>query len=61
VRLFVVVSVAATAALLSLVQGLRNGEPLEVAMGAALGVAALLGIVILARIVVVTEREARRR
>lgn len=55
------VSALAPLAIALLAKGIRAGELAIVASGALIAVAAGLGLVVLARIVAITERNRRRR
>ena len=59
--LFLAVSLLVTAAVLLLIAGLRDAQPLAIGAGAVLAVTGVLGVLALARIVVVSEKDARRR
>ena len=50
-----------TIAVWLLIAGLRDGRALEVGAGTVLGMTGALGVIALARMIVVGEREARRR
>ncbi len=58
--LFAVVSGLAALAAAVLISGAGRGQGLLIGTGGAVAVLALLGIVVLARLVIVAEREARR-
>ncbi len=59
IGLFVVVSGLAALAAWLLIRGASGGGPLVVGLGVLMAVVALLGTVVLARFVIVAERERR--
>ena len=56
-----IVSAAGALAAIGLVSGTGSGEPLALAGGAAMALVALAGVAVLARVVLLTERQRRHR